>query len=69
MSTGNRKDFIRDYDGERDNSPGCEFCARRDGCERYQEGTWCTRFTREIIQKEGLSPSEKWAQGYTDWEP
>ena len=47
----------------------CAKCSLRDGCEAYQEGTWCTRYTtRDQSRSRGESPADKWSRGEEDWD-
>lgn len=45
----------KDYD--------CTKCRHRDGCPRFQEGSWCTRYATREPRERGTGPAEKWARG------
>lgn len=43
--------------------PDCCICIHRKGCERFREGSFCTRFQGKEPEKEGEDPNRKWERG------
>lgn len=41
----------------------CTVCINRKGCNRAQEGTFCTRFQSEEFDPKGKDPNELWEKG------
>ena len=48
---------------EESQKPDCCVCIRRNGCERYQENSFCTRFQSAEPDPQGVDPNRLWEQG------
>lgn len=44
-------------------APDCCVCIHRKECERFREGSWCTRFQGAEPEKEGEDPNDLWKRG------
>lgn len=44
-------------------SPDCSTCIRRAGCDRAQEGSFCTRWQGKEPEERKPDPNEQWMRG------
>lgn len=43
--------------------PDCCTCIRRKECDRYSEGSWCTRWQSREAEDRKPDPNEEWMKG------
>lgn len=53
----------RNIEQERAQGPDCCTCAARRTCEKFQEGSFCTRWQSNDPEKQGVDPNEAWMRG------
>ena len=53
----------RNLEEQRAQRPDCCTCAERATCERYQEGSFCTRWHSRDPEKQGIDPNVAWMRG------
>ena len=54
---------IRNIQAEKDQGPDCSICINRNGCERYEEGSFCGQFRRTKPEPAGPDPNALWKAG------
>jgi hypothetical protein len=58
----NSKFNCRDY-GREAADPDCGTCVHRNGCERFEEGSFCGKWASREPEDRGEGPAQKWARG------
>lgn len=54
---------VRNRADEKQQGPDCSTCVHRDGCARYAENSFCTRWADRLPEKEGPDPNDLWRRG------
>lgn len=54
---------VRNLAREGEQRPDCCTCIHRKQCERYAEGTFCTRWASREPDPQGPDPNEQWERG------